>query len=289
MTSLKGLPMKSSLWMTTRSLTVAALATMGCGSEAVGGAVEIDSGATTADTGAAADSLDPWADTAELFPDTGVSSGDTAVSLPDAPLPDAPVLDAPDAPGGALPTFITKRSALVFSDNFSSGSFKPDWQVVGGIWSVVDQHLVGSQPTGENDPNIGRSMPVDRVVIQFAFRLGAAGRAGIRLNAKSADPQHLVNVSVAETAVTLSEMSGWASSTKSNKLQTTPVKLTVGKWYTGVFEIFGNDVAFGIDGKLVVSGTTVDQSATPRNHFVLQAYGDEISYDDVSAWQATKK
>jgi hypothetical protein len=192
--------------------------------------------------------------------------------------------------GGPDPaTFTVRRGRLLFSDDFSSGSFRPAWQVVGGTWSVVDQRLAGSQPAGEADPNIGRAMAVDRVVIQFAFALRGTGRAGVRLNHRDpANPQHLVNVVAAPASVTLSEMSGWGGTTRSRRLAGAPVKLELGRWYTGVLEVYDSAVAFGIDGTMLVSGMTVDQSATPRNHFVLQALGDGVLYDDVRVWEALK-
>jgi hypothetical protein len=65
------------------------------------------------------------------------------------------------------------------------------------------------------------------------------------------------------------------------------VSLSPGTFYTGVLEIYDRNVCFSIDGKEVVNAMTADQSATPKNHFVLAAYGSSVSYDDVGVWSAT--
>ena len=65
-----------------------------------------------------------------------------------------------------------------------------------------------------------------------------------------------------------------------------PANIEAGTTYTGVLEIFDQDVSFSIDGEQIVSGTTKDQSATPKDHFVLSAFGSSVSYDNVIVWEA---
>ena len=79
-------------------------------------------------------------------------------------------------PGSADPaTFITKRGALLFSDDFSSGKLAPNWDVIGGAWTVTDGKLVGSSPADERDPNVGHMVAGDRTVVQFSFSFTGTG------------------------------------------------------------------------------------------------------------------
>lgn len=195
------------------------------------------------------------------------------------------------AAAGGPKTFISKRGSLIFSDDFSSGSLAPNWSVIGGTWAEANGLLTGSAPPGEPDPNVGHMSSVDRAVIQFTFRYAGTGQPGIRLNHKETDPANnahrlAVRISPATGKVTLTELSGWGPTSKSTVVDTGTVTLKANTSYTGVLEVFDRNVAFGIDGTKIVSAMIGDQSATPRNHFVLAAYGDSVSYDDVHVWTA---
>ncbi len=183
----------------------------------------------------------------------------------------------------------SKRGTLLFADDFTSGNLAPKWSVIGGTWTEAGGKLVGSSPATERDPNVGHVMPVERVVIQFVFSFTGTGEPGIRLNHKEvANPQHLLGVRInvgAPGTVALNEMSGWSTTTMSAPLDTSPLTLVAGTTYTGVLEVLDRKVAFSVNGKLV-SGMTVDQSATPKNHIVLAAYGSSVTYYDVKVWQA---
>jgi len=208
-----------------------------------------------------------------------------------APPPDTTDAGA-DAPASAGPkTFISKRGSLIFSDDFSGGSLAPNWDVIGGTWAEANGFLNGSSPSGEPDPNVGHMSPVDRAVIQFTFRYTGTGQPGVRLNHKETDPANnahrlAVRITPDTGKVTLTELSGWGPTSKSTVVDTGDVTLKPNTLYTGVLEVLDRNVAFGIDGKKIVSAMIGDQSATPRNHFVLAAYGNSVSYDDVSVWTA---
>lgn len=195
-----------------------------------------------------------------------------------------------DAGAGVEPkTFISKRGMLLFSDDFSSGALAPNWDVIGGTWNEANGELVGSSAAGERDPNVGHMSPVDRAVIQFSFSFDGTGQPGLRLNHKDADKtldQHRVGLRFMLPTIELLELSGWGATSKSQVIATGTAKLDPKTTYDAVFEVLDRKVAFSIDGKMVVSGTTSDQSATPRNHFVLAAYGASVTYDDVKVWAA---
>ncbi len=219
---------------------------------------------------------------ADPLADGGSAPADAA---PDSFAPDS----GNDAPSGGEPTtFISKRGALLFADDFSTGSLAPSWSVIGGTWDVVNGKLVGSSAPTERDPNVGHMVATDRAIVQFTFSFTGSGQPGTRLNHKEvADPQHLLAVRIAPPKVTLTELSGWSTTTMATPLDNATAPLASGTVYTGVLEVLDRKVAFSIDGTLVVSGSTVDQSATPKNHLILAAYGATVSYDDVKVWAAT--
>ncbi len=185
-------------------------------------------------------------------------------------------------------TFMTKRGALLFADDFSSGKIAPNWDLIGkGTWMVSNGKLVGFSPPGTTDPNVGHSVPSSRVILQFSFKFTGTGIPGVRFNHQDAtNPQHLLAVRFVAPKITINEMSDWATSTKSKVIASANETLLPDQTYTGVIEIYDRDVAFSIDGKLIVQAMTVDQSATPKNHFVLSAYGTNVTYDDVKIWAA---
>ena len=67
---------------------------------------------------------------------------------------------------------------------------------------------------------------------------------------------------------------------------TANTSFVAGATYVGVLEVFDQNVSFSVDGRPVVGGMTVDQSAFPKNHLVLAAYGASVTYDDVKIWEA---
>src|SRR5262249_20117825 len=131
---------------------------------------------------------------------------------------------------------------------------------------------------------------VDHVVLQFDFMMTGTGHAGLRLNRREpVAPQHLVTLVIETDQVSLRQAAGWSTSTRITPLDNATVHLARGRWYTGVLEVDGNEVTFGIDGRRLVRGTTVDQSATPRNHFVLQAFDASVAYDNVKVWEGVPR
>jgi len=243
-----------------------------------------------AGAGADADAGAPGADDPGTGDDPGSSSsGDGAIGDPSRPDGGAASPDDAAATSSDPKTFITARDALLFADDFSSGSYTPNWDLIGGTWSVVNGQLVGSSMATEHDPNVGHMVAADRAVVQFRFSFTGTGEPGMRLNHKEAtlaNDQHRIALRITGTSVQLNEMSGWGSTSTSKPLATGTVHLAPNTAYVGVFEVYDRKVAFGIDGHLVVSATTSDQSATPKNHLVLAAYGASVSYDDVKVWAA---
>lgn len=197
-------------------------------------------------------------------------------------------------PNVPLPkTFVSKRGKVIFFDDFNSGVLDPSWTVVKGTWKVENQKLVGSSPVGTFDPNIGQMMPLDNAIVQFSFSFTGTGAPGATVNHRGASPaehQHLLRYRIdptkTPTAIRLIEMSGWSNTTTFKTLQTGMMQLQPKSTYVGVLEIFGQSVSFSIDGVQIASGTTIDQSATPKNHVVLSAFGESVTYDDVVVWEA---
>ncbi len=262
-----------------------------CGSVAGGGQPENDGGASPSlDAPAATDGPPMSSRDMALAADTSADRRpDQGMTAMDGPRTDtSPGYDAGPEP----PTFSVRRGNLLFSDDFNDGNYRPQWQLIGGDWNVVDGRAVGSQPAGDPDPTLGHMMPVERVVLQFSFMYTGTGRPGTRFNHRNPNPannHHLVNVDISPTMVIVREQMGWSTTTRTVKtVGMARVTLDPGKWYTAVLEAYDTGLTFSIDGQMLVSGTTGDQSATPRNHFVLEAYGNAVSYDDVKVWEAIK-
>lgn len=195
---------------------------------------------------------------------------------------------ASDAGPTNPPTFISKRGALLFSDDFSDATLAPTWAKIGGTWNVVNGELVGSSPAGELDPNIGRTVDTDRAVIQFRFKLMGAGEAQVRLNHKEdVAPQHLLQARIPGPGIDLFEMSGWATETTKKLVNNADAGILSGRYYTAVLEVFDRRVSLSIDGVQRVSAMIADQSATPKNHLVFSAFGSSVAYDDIKVWNAT--
>ncbi|GAC1351072.1 MAG: hypothetical protein NVSMB1_00610 [Polyangiales bacterium] len=263
-------------------LIIGCVAAMGCGG--TGGAdSSVDAVSTesapNADGGDKSDGMPPAED--------GVSA-ETSAPPSDAPTADAaPTTDGSTASGTDASTFLVKRGALTFSDDFSTGSLAPNWLPVMGVWSEAGGHLLGSQGTAKVDYFVGHMMAGDRVVVQFDFSYTGTGIPGLRFNHKeTANFQHLIHLQIDPKLVTLSQMSGVGSTTTSKPIGTGAVSLLPNQWYTAVFEIYDTNIVFSIDGKKVVAAATIDQSAFPKNQFLFQAGGASVMYRSFRVWDA---
>lgn len=213
----------------------------------------------------------------------------------------APPFDAgPFPPEGYLaPTRISQRGKILFQDDFEGGALKSAWTIESGTWITAraegsqDRRLTGHADNASDPARIRVMVPLDRSIVQFTFVTKKTGGFGLTLNARILGPpgdQHLLAVRELHTIeprqVHLHELSGWGPATEKKLLRVAAVTLPENTAHVGLLEVVGPDIFFTIDGQKIVSGTTTDQSATPKNELVLQAFGTDVTFDDITIWEA---
>jgi hypothetical protein len=227
-------------------------------------------------------------------PDDPSSSPTNTATPPTTAAPGpAPAADAP--PANAPKTFITKVGSQIFGDDFSSASFNPNWTVMSGYWAQTNGKLNG---TGSTDayatPAVRHAgVSADRAIIAFKFSVHPYSVPHILVDYSANDVtknQHLIGVSFDNSSVRLYQMKGWGngpgSTTSSTLINKHAFTLSPDKDHVGVLEIFDRQVSFSMDGVQLVSGMTVDQSATPKNQLELGCGSCTVVYDEVTVFKA---
>ena len=198
-------------------------------------------------------------------------------------------LIAAEPPPDAKP-LLTKLGKVIFSDDFGPGPINPQSRM--GNWEVKDSALVGSEKPEDKHGAVLRRPGLDfhNAAVQVSFRLDGAKGIGLGLiNNKG----HVAAVRV--TAMSLRLSRSLEGGDKSEVLDTLPLKLRVGVWYTLLLETEGKDIVASIDGEQAVFGVhekiDVDKSCVR-----LTVGGESAAFKNLrvrkampsDTWEATK-
>ncbi len=218
------------------------------------------------------------------------ATSDVTVSPSDAATerrPDGPQ-DAGRPPGDAtLGSPDAGEGRLVFQDDFSSGIIRPVWTPNIGTWMIVNGVLQGAEdPADMHHASCGREMPLQRVILDFSFQFDTTSQIGIGINHHGPDT-HLAHIAFLATgSLSLSKQTGWGPTTTNTRVDTGRFTFVRGQWYRGRVRLYDRHVMVWINDMLVLEADIDDPAATPRNHFVFNAYDGIALYDNVKIWEA---
>ena len=190
-------------------------------------------------------------------------------------------------PVADLPTTMSERGKLLFSDDFAGEAIKPEWGQLKGKWAVVNGALRGSEVETDNHAAVTRNRIAYRnAVIQFSFKLDGCKSASLSLNNQAG---HVGRVLLTPKDFTVQrDKPNKQGTEKAAKLDTKEAKLADGQWHTLLVELVGDRMLARLDGKVVAFGEHAGLD-TEKKDFGFTVAGSSLLVDNVRVWEATPK
>ena len=180
-------------------------------------------------------------------------------------------------------TWMCKKGALLWQENFEGTDFSTDWHKGLGEWAVEGGQLRGAdQPADMHHAYCQRGVAEPNVIIQFSFKLEGAQWLGAFFDGK----EHVAALAISADAVRLRRMSGIGPTSKSNDVDTTRVKLDDRKWHTVVWEFQGDEMVATVDDTHLAIAKAEGLSME-RLHLELNTAGGKSAFfKEVKVWKA---
>ena len=190
-------------------------------------------------------------------------------------------------PAADLPTAMSERGKLLFSDDFSGDVPKPAWGQLKGKWELAGGALRGSEVETDNHAGVTRNrIEYRNAVIQFRFKFDGCKTASLSLNNQEG---HVGRVILAPKDFTVQrDKPNKKTDAKAAKLATKEAQLADGQWHTLLVEIVGGQMLATLDGKVTAFGEHAGLD-TDKKDFGFTVAGSSLLVDDVRVWEATAK
>ena len=186
-----------------------------------------------------------------------------------------------------LPTTMSERGKLLFSDDFAGDAPKPEWGQLKGKWRVANGALRGAEVETDNHAGVTRNrFDYRNVVFQFSFQLDGCKTASLSLNNQEG---HVGRVILTAKSFTLQrDQPNKKTEGKAAKLATKEAPLGDGQWHTLVVEVVGERMLAKLDDKVVAFGEHAGLD-TGKQDFGFTVAGSSLLVKNVRVWEATPK
>ncbi|MEN9576309.1 MAG: hypothetical protein RL514_4164 [Verrucomicrobiota bacterium] len=190
-------------------------------------------------------------------------------------------------PVADLPTTMSERGKLRFSDDFAGEALKPEWGLLKGKWALVNGALRGTEVETDNHAAVTRNrFDYRNAVIQLSFKLDGCKTASLSLNNQQG---HVGRVLLTPKDFTVQrDKPSKQSAEKAAKLDTKESQLADGQWHTLLVELVGDRMLARVDGKVVAFGEHAGLD-TEKKDFGFTVAGSSLLVDNVRVWEATPK
>ncbi len=203
----------------------------------------------------------------------------------------------------ALEPALARKGSLLFADDFSSGSAKPEWAALHGTqWEVEDGYYKGMSSTPEfqasrehhkgTTPSMRLNVPARDCILQIDFKITGgltAAHIGFNNSTTAEGTGHIVRLIPSTNKGTLlqKDRHSQIEGDKDETLDHSEWEIEKDQWYTVLIEAIGDRVVARMDGlpPLVAKHWRFDVTKTSVN---LKARGQTgaIYYDNVKLWEA---
>lgn len=202
-------------------------------------------------------------------------------------------------PSADVKPLLTKPGKVLFSEDFKEVPHERDrkiktarrWMSGKGKWEMKDGVLVGAEKPEEKHGAMLTSprFTFHNATVQVSFRLDGARAFTLDANAKG----RIVAVSVSSTSLKLSR--SLEGGDKMEVLDTVPLKLESGTWYTLLLEMQGKEIVASIDGKQAAFGGH-ERLDLDKTSIQLRVSGESVAFQNLivretmpsDSWEATK-
>jgi hypothetical protein len=186
-----------------------------------------------------------------------------------------------------LPTTMSERGKLLFSDDFAGDAPKPEWGQLKGKWAVASGALRGTEVETDNHPAVTRNrFDYRNAVFQFTFKLDGCKTASLSLNNQEG---HVGRVIITPKDFTVQrDKPNKKTDAKAAKLDTKEAKLGDGQWHTFVVEVVGDRMLAKLDDQIVAFGENAGLDVEKKD-FGFTVAGSSLLVKSVRVWEATPK
>ena len=181
-----------------------------------------------------------------------------------------------------LPTLMTQRGKLLFSEDFSQPLSK-DWVAGKGKWEIVDGAVRGNEVAADMHGAVKRHpLSFHNAVIQYSFKLDGNKTTSFSINAVKG---HACRVRIDSTSFSVNKDADKKAGTKGIVLDTITTPIKEGQWHTLVIEVLGKEMLATVDGKHTALGSH-DALNVPFANFGLTVAGSSASFKNLRIWDA---
>lgn len=190
-------------------------------------------------------------------------------------------------PAADLPTTMSERGKLLFSDDFAGDAPKAEWGQLKGKWAVVNGALRGSEVETDNHAAVTRNrFDYRNAVFQFSFKLEGCKTASLSLNNQEG---HVGRVILTAKDFTVQrDKPNKKTDAKAAKLDTKEAMLGDGQWHTLVVEVVGDRMLAKLDNKTVAFGEHAGLDVDKKD-FGFTVSGTSLLVKNVRVWEAAPK
>lgn len=187
-------------------------------------------------------------------------------------------------PAADLPTSLTDRGALIFSDDLASLDAS-EWKTLRGKWEIRDGALKGTEIAADNHAGVVRHYgDLKDAVVQFDFRFTGAKMASLSFNGTG----HICRVQIDPQGYVVKKDDGdHGGPDKMVPFGRRPMPMGDG-WHTVLAEIVGDTMAGSVDGTEPVCGSHPAIAQTKAN-FGFLVGGESAEFRNVRVWEAVPK
>ena len=147
---------------------------------------------------------------------------------------------------------LSKRGALLFSEDFSGAALASEWKGKPGKWEVHNGVVIVSEVKEDKHVAVRRHpLSYHDAIIELWFEMDGANAVHISLNSKDG---HVCRVIVNKAGMTLQ----LDRPLPVEKLVSSPVQIEQGKWHKLVFEVRGRKMIAQLDDNAPISAENVN-------------------------------
>ncbi len=190
------------------------------------------------------------------------------------------------AKGVDIKPALSTPGAIVFQDDFSSGSLSKSWSIAKGDWQVNGGMVVGKEKAEDHhNAVLSLNRPNRNSVIQVSFKLDGASFFHLSYNKEKA---HLFRVMVLPTGISIMKDPVLVEPKQpSVVLAKSDTKFESGKWYTMLVEVQGSNVMVQTDNGVKLSGSNPALDTDKVNYrFVTK--GASLDLAAIKIWQTPR-